>query len=804
ASSSRGHSHRPSLPSTARTTERFTAADEPFGLDDRDVFHATEASFSTAPDAPQFTAPSWLQIGVLAWLAWVGINVTSLSVKTLRLHLLRRRAVVVPDPSFHRDLGRLKHQMGLRQHVDLLSSEECCGPLAAGILRPFILIPAHQGWERPAAGTARADGAASRSTAATSAERDALLAHELAHLLHRDAAWNLIAQMIGRLFPFQPLNRLAARQLRKEMDFVADLSAARTLGERRGLAQCLIRLGDQLVASGSHRQTTFGLAVGMAAFRSTLGRRVEALLDPDDPLLPLTRFSKTAILTLTLSAAILISAVVPRAVAQRPNISTSNEPVTLPTRNESMKNPAPALALLAGLTHPVIAEQPQQGPAAPPPAAELKTTPDPLPAGIQRFNGMLLGRLASKDVEKGTFVVQVDAISRVWRNSRAEDPKSLVGKTVQVSGVFGKFLDVLVVMRKGETLEFECQHNGDGLTFPGELLRKVAPYRPEDYPVLPEEFRGFQGALAAKVMKKDPETFELIVKVDRVLDTWKANTAKQPRSIEGKSMMLAGFWQRKEMYHRLKVGDQIEVGTRHIERRSDHLTVAEFVRKTNADSQRAMKREGGVPVEEGTNTPLRGFRGMLVGRLIEKDVERGTFAVEVDAVPRVWRNNQASRPKSLIGTRVAAQRVPAKMLDTLVVARVGDTLEFGALHEGGEQVRVGEVLRKVAPVQPGDYPELPPDFRGFKGMIRGKIVKKDEHLLELILEVTAVEDTFDGSRAKRAQSIVGHKVMLTGFWRRKDTYHQLNVGDTIQCGVEHPQRLSDHLSVIESVRKVRQ
>ena len=100
------------------------------------------------------------------------------------------------------------------------------------------------------------------------------------------------------------------------------------------------------------------------------------------------------------------------------------------------------------------------------PKTILKKTPDALPDGMKEFNGMLLGRLAAKDVEKGTFVVSVDAVPRVWRDSKAGDPQSVVGKTVEVSGVFGKFLDVLVVARKGETLEFECKHDGDGLVRP--------------------------------------------------------------------------------------------------------------------------------------------------------------------------------------------------------------------------------------------------------------------------------------------------------------------------------------------------
>ena len=106
----------------------------------------------------------------------------------------------------------------------------------------------------------------------------------------------------------------------------------------------------------------------------------------------------------------------------------------------------------------------------PPAATEkpvtLKATAGKLPDGIEQFNGMLVGRLAAKDVERGTFVVQVDAVSRVWRNSKAKDPKSVVGKSVEIGGVFGKFLDVLIVMRKGETIEFECKHDGDGLVLP--------------------------------------------------------------------------------------------------------------------------------------------------------------------------------------------------------------------------------------------------------------------------------------------------------------------------------------------------
>ncbi len=469
-----------------------------------------------------------------------------------------------------------------------------------------------------------------------------------------------------------------------------------------------------------------------------------------------------------------------------------------------MKSNATTLALLTALVMPVAADEPQTQPsAATQTQATLKTTPDELPQAIQRFNGMLVGRLAAKDIERGTFVVNVDTVSRVWRNSQSENPQAVVGKAVEVGGVTGKWLDVLVTTRTGETIEFECKHDGDGLRFPGELLRKVAPYKAEDYPRLPEEFRGFQGAIVADILKKDPESFELMVKVSDVSKVWPANKAKQPGSIQGQSMLLAGFWNRREIYQSLKPGDRIEAGIQHISRQSDHVNVHEFVRKAGGSESEKMERmtesrESGGASGQG----IKGFRGMLVGRLVKKDIERGTFTITVDAVTRVWNNNKSRNPKSLIGQNVDAVETPGKMLDTLVVARVGETIEFGALHDGEDELRVGEVLRKVAPVKPGDYPEIPEEARGIVAMMTAKIVKKDQEMWGLVVEVKSIDESFPKSRAKNPQQLVGKQATLVGFWNRKDAYQNLNIGDTIRFGVDHQQPLSDALSVIESIEKV--
>ncbi|MFZ9090281.1 MAG: hypothetical protein ACO3FE_09335 [Planctomycetaceae bacterium] len=428
-----------------------------------------------------------------------------------------------------------------------------------------------------------------------------------------------------------------------------------------------------------------------------------------------------------------------------------------------------------------------------------------LPVGIHGFNGMLVGQVKTRDAETGKFTLKVQAVPRVWRNSGAEDPSSIIGRTVEVSGVFGRFLDVLVVTRPGDTMEFECKHDGEKLVFPGELLRKVAPYDPADYPTLPEGFRGFVGTIVGDIQKKDAETFELILKVSNVLNTSDNSKAKKPQSIEGRSLMLAGFWNRRDAYHNLRPGARVRVGVKHIGLRSEHLTVTNNPQVLSADAKMEMKKEtAGVEVRDGLNSSQRGFRGMLVGRVTERDPETGSFSVIVDAVPRVWKNNQARDPRSFLGQTVNVAGVSGRLIDTLVTTRKGETLEFGAIHDGGATMRVIEELRKVAPVKPGDYPTLPDDFRGFRGTLQAKVISKGEGRWDLIVEVTRVEQNGEESRAKNSSAIVGKQVMLAGFWNRKEFHGSLKPGDLIRCTVEHPQRLTDHLSVTNQVGKVGQ
>jgi Zn-dependent protease with chaperone function len=103
-------------------------------------------------------------------------------------------------------------------------------------------------------------------------ELRALLAHEAAHVVRRDAAWLAIAAAVRAVGWWQPLNIVAAARLRLAMELCCDERAGAEPHERAALARCLITVAEWSV------EECPGFAA-MASRGSALRRRVETLLD---------------------------------------------------------------------------------------------------------------------------------------------------------------------------------------------------------------------------------------------------------------------------------------------------------------------------------------------------------------------------------------------------------------------------------------------------------------------------------------------------------------------------------------------
>src|SRR4051812_35684567 len=107
-------------------------------------------------------------------------------------------------------------------------------------------------------------------------ELRALLAHEAAHVVRRDAVWLVIAAAVRVLGWWQPLNLVAAARLRLAMELSCDERAAAEPRERAALARCLIKVAEWNVRPLNDHG---GVLATMASRGSALRRRLESLLD---------------------------------------------------------------------------------------------------------------------------------------------------------------------------------------------------------------------------------------------------------------------------------------------------------------------------------------------------------------------------------------------------------------------------------------------------------------------------------------------------------------------------------------------
>ena len=108
-------------------------------------------------------------------------------------------------------------------------------------------------------------------------QRDAVLAHELAHLSRRDPAWRVASRIAACLGWMQPLNVFALRRLDALAEQACDARAARAIADRQAVAEALYLCASRM-RSGAR---TPGLNVGMASARSPLVRRIESLMHAD-------------------------------------------------------------------------------------------------------------------------------------------------------------------------------------------------------------------------------------------------------------------------------------------------------------------------------------------------------------------------------------------------------------------------------------------------------------------------------------------------------------------------------------------
>ncbi|MFC5437420.1 M56 family metallopeptidase [Rhodanobacter umsongensis] len=171
-----------------------------------------------------------------------------------RLAALRRRAEVLVNTPWLDALARAQRRMKIKSGTALLKSDDLSSPVSWGLMRPTILL--------------------NEATVRAPQQAEAVIAHELAHVLHFDWLKLIIARLAIAIFWFNPFAWALAReayQLREELADDAVLHAEVAGPDYAELLIGMVR--DQ------SRSRTLSAFHRIAAPRNSLHRRIERVLD---------------------------------------------------------------------------------------------------------------------------------------------------------------------------------------------------------------------------------------------------------------------------------------------------------------------------------------------------------------------------------------------------------------------------------------------------------------------------------------------------------------------------------------------
>jgi len=262
------------------------------------------------PGSRPGSAPSLPLVVVLLWGAIA--LASSLYYFARRLILIGRLADrrAVSDGPLAATLAELQRTAGYRRRVHLTMARTISSPVALGLSE--ICVP-------------------ELALSELGAEQQrSMLAHELAHLARHDSLWLAGASLIERCFFFQPLNRLARRELETTAEYLSDEWATRKTGSAVALAKCLATVAEWIQAS------PLGVPVaGLAERRSFLVSRIARLLEGRLPSSPASRRGWAAAAALGVAVTI---AAAPR-VSQSSPPATERESFRVPLSGQGVRTP---------------------------------------------------------------------------------------------------------------------------------------------------------------------------------------------------------------------------------------------------------------------------------------------------------------------------------------------------------------------------------------------------------------------------------------------------------------------------------
>ena len=191
---------------------------------------------------------------IALWLA--GVSVVSIWYVFGWFGVLRlKRRGTRPAPDVWRQrLETLALRMGIRRRIRLLESTLVRVPSVVGLFRPAVLIPASAFLNLP------------------TQYLEALLVHELAHVLRHDYLVNLLQTVVETVLFYHPAVWWTSHRIRVEREHCCDDVAVAVCGDRLTYARALTGLEEMRLGDAAYAMAANGASLIARIRRLTLGR----------------------------------------------------------------------------------------------------------------------------------------------------------------------------------------------------------------------------------------------------------------------------------------------------------------------------------------------------------------------------------------------------------------------------------------------------------------------------------------------------------------------------------------------------
>jgi len=316
---------------TIESSSWSAASSETSSIQHRPVGHRpaasrnnAEAAHSISP-APILTASetsmrrsvSWPAMLVGLWIMGALMILARLVAGVIAVTWMSRRTEIVTDARWLQQARSLAAELGISPRIRFLRSKGAAMPMAWGLFRPAVLMPAVAD-EWPAD------------------RLRIVLLHELAHVKRRDCLTHMLAQVSCALHWFNPLAWMAARRVRTERERACDdlVLASGTRGS--DYADQLIEIA-RVMRAGRFPAVLAGASLAMA-HRSELEGRLLSILDPSIPRAGLSRLRTSAATTMVALAVVPLASLQP----WRLTSTSDSQPASLPSQTSvSAQTPQP-------------------------------------------------------------------------------------------------------------------------------------------------------------------------------------------------------------------------------------------------------------------------------------------------------------------------------------------------------------------------------------------------------------------------------------------------------------------------------